>query len=74
MLIPKNLVLDLKKTNRMNHESTMALSNCLYSSTSENPRGFSVWCVIAKLIVKSRICSKPGPLWLTISTTLNNNE
>ena len=27
----------------------MAISNCLFSSTSENPRGFLVWCVLAKL-------------------------
>jgi len=26
----------------------MAISNCLFSPTSENPRGFSVWCVLAK--------------------------
>jgi hypothetical protein len=28
---------------------TMAISNCLFSPTSENPRGFKVWCVLAKL-------------------------
>ena len=28
---------------------TMAISNCLFSPTSENPRGFSAWCVLAKL-------------------------
>lgn len=27
---------------------TMAISNCLFSPTSENPRGFSVWCLLAK--------------------------
>ncbi len=27
----------------------MAISNCLFLHTSENPRGFSVWCVLAKL-------------------------
>ncbi len=27
----------------------MAISNCLISPTSENPRGFSVWFVFAKL-------------------------
>ena len=27
----------------------MAISNCLFSPTSENPRGFSAWCVLAKL-------------------------
>ncbi|CAM1366441.1 hypothetical protein TOREUM_30531 [Tenacibaculum litoreum] len=26
----------------------MAISNCLFSPTSENPRGFSVCCVHAK--------------------------
>ena len=29
--------------------TTMAISNCLFSPTSENPRGFSAWCVLAKL-------------------------
>jgi hypothetical protein len=32
----------------------MAISNCLFSPTSENPRGFLVWCVLAKLTAKSR--------------------
>jgi len=27
----------------------MPMSNCLLSPTSENPRGFSVWFVLAKL-------------------------
>jgi hypothetical protein len=27
----------------------MAISNCLFSSTSENLREFSVWCVLSKL-------------------------
>jgi len=27
----------------------MAISNCLFSLTSENPYGFSAWCVLAKL-------------------------
>lgn len=30
--------------------TTMAISNCYNSPTSENPLGFSVWCVPAKLI------------------------
>lgn len=30
----------------------MAISNCSFSPTSENPRGFSVWCVLAKLSAK----------------------
>ena len=32
----------------------MAISNCLFSPNSENPRGFSVWCVLVKLIAKPR--------------------
>ncbi len=32
----------------------MAISNCLFSNTSENPRGFSVWGVLAKVSVKPR--------------------
>ncbi len=27
----------------------MAISNCLFSPTSENPGGFSEWCVLVKL-------------------------
>ncbi len=34
--------------------TTMAISNCLFSPISENPRGFSVWCVLAKLSAKPR--------------------
>jgi len=33
---------------------TMAISNCLFSPTLENPRGFSAWCVLAKLNAKPR--------------------
>ena len=40
----------------------MAISNCLLSPTSENPRGFSVWCVLAKLSAK--------PTQLLIAETL----
>ena len=32
----------------------MAISNCFFSPTSENPRGFSVWCALAKLSAKPR--------------------
>ena len=32
----------------------MAISNCLFSPTSENPLGFSAWCVLAKLTAKPR--------------------
>ncbi len=34
--------------------TTMAISNCLFSPTSENPCGFSVWCVLVKLSAKPR--------------------
>lgn len=30
----------------------MAISNCLFQPTSENPRGFSIWSVLAKLSAK----------------------
>ena len=40
----------------------MAISNCLFSPTSENPHGFSVWCVLAKLSAKPRNYSQPKPL------------
>ncbi len=33
---------------------TMAISNCLFSPTSENPLGFSAWCVLAKFRANSR--------------------
>ncbi|MCB0537723.1 MAG: hypothetical protein KDE33_09360 [Bacteroidetes bacterium] len=32
----------------------MAISNCLFSPSSENPRRFSVWCVLVKLRAKPR--------------------
>jgi hypothetical protein len=32
----------------------MAISNCLFSPTSENPQGFSVWGVLAKFSVNQR--------------------
>jgi hypothetical protein len=34
--------------------TTLAISNCLFSPTSENPSGFSAWCVLAELIAKPR--------------------
>ncbi len=34
--------------------TTMAISNCLFSPTSENPRGFSTLCILAKLSVEPR--------------------
>ena len=34
--------------------TTMAISNCLFSPTSENPRGFSAWCVLVKLSANPR--------------------
>jgi len=37
-----------------NESTTLAISNCLFSPTSENPQGFSVWCVLAKLSAKPR--------------------
>jgi hypothetical protein len=40
----------------------MAISNCLFSVTSENPRGFSVWCVLAKLSTNPRNYSTPQTL------------
>ena len=43
--------------------ATLAISNCLFSPTSENPRGFSVWCVLAKLSAKPRYYSYTRPLY-----------
>jgi hypothetical protein len=45
-----------KLTKKQNKKllATMAISNCLFSPTSENPRGFSAWCVLAKLSAKPR--------------------
>jgi len=34
--------------------TTMAISNCLFSPTSENPHGFSAWSVLAKLSANPR--------------------
>ena len=48
----KDLPLNTSKNSRLH--PTMAISNCLFSPTSENPRGFSVWCVLAKLSTKPR--------------------
>ena len=39
---------------KKNERPTMAISNCLFSPTSENPCGFSVWFVLAKLTAKPR--------------------
>jgi hypothetical protein len=45
----------IKKLAIKNNESTtMAICNCLFSPISENPHGFSVWCVLAKLSAKPR--------------------
>ena len=44
---------------------TLAISNCLFSPTSENPHGFSVWCVLAKFNAKPRNYSQPRPLYAT---------
>ena len=32
----------------------MAISNCSFSPTSENPCGFPTWCVLAKLSANPR--------------------
>ncbi len=32
----------------------MAMNNCLFSPTPENPRGFSGWCVLAKVRANTR--------------------
>ena len=32
----------------------MAISNCLFSPITENPRGFSVWRVLAKFSANPR--------------------
>lgn len=32
----------------------MAISNCLFSPTFKNPRGFSLWCALAKLSTNPR--------------------
>ena len=48
----------------------MAISNCLFSATSVNPRGFTVWCVLAKLITKIR----NKPYTITLATIKRTNE
>jgi hypothetical protein len=37
-----------------NESTTMAISNCLLSPTSEIPAEFQSWCVFAKLSAKPR--------------------
>ncbi len=48
----RNAKIQLIKDN--NESTTMAISNWLFSAISENPRGFSVWCILAKLTAKPR--------------------
>jgi len=40
----------------------MAVSNCLFLPTTVNPRGFSVWHVLAKLRANPRNYLYPKPL------------
>jgi len=46
----------------------MAISNSLFSPISENPRGFSAWCVLAKVIANPRNYSYPRPSRYTQNT------
>ena len=52
----KNYLFGQEKLSTLNKKriTTMAINNCLFSPTSENPRGFSVWCILAKLSANSR--------------------
>ncbi len=53
----------MKELKKMKSQlTTMAISNCSFSPTSEKPRGFSVWCVLAKLSASSCNYSWPRPL------------
>ena len=52
----------------------MAISNCLFSPTSENPRGFSVWCVLAKLSAKPRNYSQPNRCGAFEETAYNREK
>jgi hypothetical protein len=47
--------------------TTLAISNCLFSPTSENPRGFSVWCVPPK-------ADKCDPTQLLIAETVDHTK
>jgi hypothetical protein len=49
-----NWKIQTKDFNYKKLHTTMAISNCWFSPTSENPRGFSVWCVLAKLSANPR--------------------
>ena len=44
----------IKRFEKKYDRTTMAISNCLFTPTSENPRGFSVWCVLAKVRANPR--------------------
>ena len=50
---------------------TMAMRNCLSSPISENPRGFSVWYVLAKLSANRRNYSYPSTLCVIKKTKMN---
>ena len=52
----------------------MAISNCSLSPTPENPRGFSVWCVLAKLSAKPRNYSQPRRYALSRNEKLQTTE
>ena len=45
----------------------MAISNCLFSPTSENPRGFSIRFLFAKLRAKPRNVSYTKPLYAILT-------
>lgn len=49
----------------------MAISNCMFSPTSENPCGFLAWSALAKFHDKPRNCSYPKPLCYIQKNKLN---
>ena len=51
----------------------MAISNCLFSPASENPRGFSVWCILVKLSTKPRNYSQPRR-WHSLAERTKNEK
>lgn len=50
----------------------MAISDCYYSPTSENPHGFSVCCELAKLSPKPRSFPYTRPLAAEIFEEITN--
>lgn len=52
----------------------MVISNCLFSPTFENPSGFLVWCVLAKLSAKNQITTHSRDRCMQFETNEKNDK